>query len=124
MRKTPFAWYKALSSSPNINDNVAVRRESGTFAGGARFNAIFYKLIITRSFCFVKYKITKNYKNIYIILRKDCSRPVYLSLLRHHSLSIGHFLPKWLQNKTQSGILLPALYDFFVILFPESLLRS
>lgn len=41
---------------------------SGTFAGGLRFNAIFYNVIITRTMRFVKYKITKNYKNIYIIL--------------------------------------------------------
>ena len=40
---------------------------SGTFAGGTRFNAIFYKVIITPYITFVKYKITKNYKIIYII---------------------------------------------------------
>lgn len=44
---------------------------SGTFAGGLRFNAIFYKVIITPTCRFVKYKITKNYKIIYIILRVD-----------------------------------------------------
>ena len=44
---------------------------SGTFAGGLRFNAIFYNVIITRICHFVKYKITKNYKIIYIILLID-----------------------------------------------------
>ena len=40
---------------------------SGTFAGGFRFNAIFYKLIIAPTTRFVKRKITKYYKIIYII---------------------------------------------------------
>ena len=40
---------------------------SGTFAGGLRFNAIFYNVIIAHTSRFVKYKITKYYKIIYII---------------------------------------------------------
>lgn len=51
---------------------------SGTFAGGLRFNAIFYKDIITRTGRFVKYKITKNYKIIYIILLV-CFKPVNIA---------------------------------------------